>query len=375
MTRSRILAALAAVVIVAACPETILGPPEEAADTGVQPAVDGAVAGPDAADQSQDGGTSAADGGAQDTGLDAGTSAGDAASLPINFGAMTLSAGKGQVNQPLYAVHGTAADDVWAVGANGYVLHYDGTQWTEIYRNPGNNNYGVLAETGGAFVVGRSGLVLSCTVAGGCSDLGLGGQNLLAVVRDADRNLWAAGTTGISLISQSGGSWSASSVFPTVMPVNALALAGGELFGVGGPSGAASLRVAHRANQSWTAESTDTASGQGQLNGAWMSPDGALLAVGDKGETARRAPGGRWTFERPRETFSWLSVSGDAADRAYAVGDGGLMARWNGTSWSTFAPPVITPLYSIWAGRERSSGRAVYFAVGGSASTVILIGQ
>ena len=47
----------------------------------------------------------------------------------------------------LAAVHGTGWDDVWAVGDDGVVLHYDGAEWTVVEGPPGGTLYGVLARS------------------------------------------------------------------------------------------------------------------------------------------------------------------------------------------------------------------------------------
>jgi len=48
----------------------------------------------------------------------------------------------------LRAVHGTASDDVWAVGERGVVLHFDGRTWTRV-------NVGLLDELYDVFAVSR----------------------------------------------------------------------------------------------------------------------------------------------------------------------------------------------------------------------------
>ncbi len=47
------------------------------------------------------------------------------------------------------AVHGTAADDVWAVGERGLVFHFDGRAWTRV-------DVGVLEELNDVFAVSRT---------------------------------------------------------------------------------------------------------------------------------------------------------------------------------------------------------------------------
>jgi hypothetical protein len=61
------------------------------------------------------------------------------------------------VTDDLTAVYGTSASDVWAVGASGKILHFDGTSWTVMDSGTTVNLYGVFATTdGGAWVVGAA---------------------------------------------------------------------------------------------------------------------------------------------------------------------------------------------------------------------------
>jgi hypothetical protein len=43
----------------------------------------------------------------------------------------------------LYAVWGSASNDVWAVGTNGLILHWDGTQWLTVPSGTTENLYGI----------------------------------------------------------------------------------------------------------------------------------------------------------------------------------------------------------------------------------------
>lgn len=103
------------------------------------------------------GGGAGADGGAGD---DAG-----AAFDPVpctEFGWCWLGRGPGgTVGNTLFDVHGTSANDVWAVGEVGTALHFDGQQWTQVPTGTTATLTGVFARaTEDVFVVSLDGQVL-----------------------------------------------------------------------------------------------------------------------------------------------------------------------------------------------------------------------
>lgn len=55
--------------------------------------------------------------------------------------------------QDLYAVFGTRPDDVFAVGARGTVLHYDGVGWTSVPSSTPRDLFGVTGTIDGSLVV------------------------------------------------------------------------------------------------------------------------------------------------------------------------------------------------------------------------------
>ncbi len=59
------------------------------------------------------------------------------------------------------AIDGTAADNIWAVGTNGLIAHYDGQAWTEAYERPLNANHRdvFVFENGEAWITGTQGLL------------------------------------------------------------------------------------------------------------------------------------------------------------------------------------------------------------------------
>lgn len=66
-----------------------------------------------------------------------------------------------KVTTRLVALHGFAANDVWAVGDDGVALHFDGTQWTKVTSGTSQNLRAVWGATSSdVWVVGEGGIVL-----------------------------------------------------------------------------------------------------------------------------------------------------------------------------------------------------------------------
>src|SRR5207237_7668252 len=62
--------------------------------------------------------------------------------------------------QNLYSVWGTSASDVWAVGSNGTILHYNGTTWSSVASGTTNTLVGIWGSSatdvwavGGSFTI------------------------------------------------------------------------------------------------------------------------------------------------------------------------------------------------------------------------------
>jgi hypothetical protein len=66
-----------------------------------------------------------------------------------------------KVTTRLLALHGFAANDVWAVGDDGLALRFDGTQWTKVTSGTSQNLHAVWGATSNdVWVTGEGGIVL-----------------------------------------------------------------------------------------------------------------------------------------------------------------------------------------------------------------------
>ena len=114
----------------------------------------------------------------------------------------------------------------------------------------------------------------------------------------------------------------------------------------------------------WSAQSSGTFS---NLNAVWSAgPGAAVFAVGDGGTIV--AYGGAiagWQSQPSGTTSSLRGVWGTSATDVYAVGSGGKILHFDGTSWSAMSSGTAQDLNSVWG-----SSTSSVFAVG-NASTIV----
>jgi hypothetical protein len=103
-------------------------------------------------------------------------------------------------NVHLYGVSGTNDADIWAVGQDGTVLHWNGSTWQEIDLDTQANIWSVWATTGNvAYVVGNNGEAYK--IQGSLVEaIPTGVNNILYdITGTTEANLWAIGSRGIAL--------------------------------------------------------------------------------------------------------------------------------------------------------------------------------
>jgi hypothetical protein len=285
----------------------------------------------------------------------------------------------------LNGVWGSSPDRYWAVGERGLWLRWDGCEWT---RMPS-----ATLPDGGAFFGSEYGGVVGF----GADDLwavgedhldhnrtivleGAGGTRLWGASPSAlwlaDRfgtlkrfdgatvvdepnappmpeDIWGAGGD-VWVASLQGGVWRREGAGNWVQRIQTP----GSAMGVWG-TGPSDVWAVGDAIYHWDGTSTrswDNPAGGG-LNDVWVG-SGVALAVGDRGMIVRGGDGG-WTALDGGAQPVLLDVHGTRANDAWAVGLGGALVHWNGTSAMPYSrsllpPPPQTPwvpgqLTGLWA--------------------------
>lgn len=289
----------------------------------------------------------------------------------------------------LASVWGSGPSDVWAVGAAGSVLHWDGTAWTAasvgtsqalyavwgtgpndvwiasspgvIFRKAGDASGAAQWSSTPAIVEapGARGKVLRALWGTSPSDVWVGGDLFASAQSSTRWGLWRSGAD------DGAAPWTG------IAPRAVSAIWGSgpnDVWIVGGASGDAGPSSAHTNGAltesglpAWSAVDTQST---GTLHAVWGSGPSDVWAVGDFG-TIRHGGAGRprWSVVASPTTKALRGVWGSAPDDVWAVGDDGTLLHYDGVAWeaSTAAfPSGIRPrLFGVWG-----SGPSDVWAVG-----------
>jgi hypothetical protein len=245
----------------------------------------------------------------------------------------------------LRAIWGTAADDVWAVGAFGLVMHFDGRVWSED-RLPGRpglttvvgrarDDVWIAGYGAGGFTAHWSGArwtPRSIDPADGFADRGSQVAPLVAPARDGR----ALAAVGDRMFEFSPAGWR-ETTSPVANADGAIALGGiaalaagpeGDVWAVGSqnsgldPPGPAPL-VLRRVGDVWKKQ--DLALDLAAANAVWVRAADDVWVVGSNG-VILHFDGGAWTREASGTDDNLLGIHG-AGDTLWVIGAGGDVRR------------------------------------------------
>jgi hypothetical protein len=203
----------------------------------------------------------------------------------------------------LNGVWGTSSTDVFAVGENGTILHYNGAIWDSM-------DSGVLvalndvwgSSSTDVFAVGQNGVI--CHYDGtGWGEMSSGtNRHLRGVWGTASDNVYAVGYSG-TILNYDGTSWD-----------NVTSNTSTHLTGI------------------WGSCSTDVfAVGATGINGLIMHYDGA-----------------NWSESPATGHPDFLGIWGAASDNVFVVGGQGTILRYDGASWNPMTTPVTSAINGVW---------------------------
>lgn len=216
----------------------------------------------------------------------------------------------------LSGIWGTGANDIWAVGHYGVVLHWNGTSWLQIPTGITSELQAVWGRSANeVWVVGDYGKILFWNGTRFVAQTS-GTSERLQAVWGSSAAVWAAGTSG-TMLKWDGASWSA---VPTGISEN--------------------------------------------LHGLWGSAANDVWAVGTYGYACHYG-GTSWTCGREFGSYAALAVTGTSKNNAWAVTNSNQIFRWNGTSWTATvpsgAPSALAAVFAIdatnvWAAGTTGAG-------------------
>jgi len=218
----------------------------------------------------------------------------------VDWNAATSAQTSG-VTQILNGVWGSSASSIWAVGAGGTILKFDGTSWSAQASGTTQNLNGVWGSSAtSVWAVGDSGTILKFNGTSWAAQTSGTTQILYAVWGSDASNVWAVGAGG------------------TILKFNGTA---------------------------WSAQTSGTTQA---LNGVWGSSATSVWAVG-VGGTILKFNGTSWAAQTSGTTQNLNGVRGSSTTSVWSVGDAGTILKFNGTSWTAQTSGITVALDGVWA--------------------------
>jgi len=82
------------------------------------------------------------------------------------------------------------------------------------------------------------------------------------------------------------------------------------------------------------------------INAIWLDDSGQMVAVGDHGLLARYQQSG-WIVDTPLVSVTLRGVWGSGIDDVFAVGDGGVILHWDGGEWFQMSSETVEDLWAV----------------------------
>lgn len=229
-----------------------------------------------------------------------------AAGTILRYNGSVWNAVESNVQAGLNSVFGLDSQNIWAVGSNGTALRWDGTTWAVLPKPNSQILRGVWAASQtSVFAVGDSGTVANWNgTAWTLQSIGTTSQNLYSVWGASPTDVWLAGTNGRTYHFD-GSMWMRNE------PASPSSV---TLRGVSGSAG----------NNVWAVGNGGTMQ---RYTGSWMNP------------------------VSPFNGINLSSVHVLSTTAALAVGNRPWIQSWNGTAWSQLALPAtpLVDLNAVWA--------------------------
>lgn len=247
-------------------------------------------------------------------------------------------------------VSGSSWNNIFAVGMNGRIIHYDGSAWTVMGSGVTDQLNGVWSSSqDNAYAVGAFGTILHYDGSAWSTDLT--SPSLYGIWGSSSEDVFAVGERG-TILHTNGSAWSLMPSPYTNTGKGIWGASSSDVFVVGGGGG-----ILRYDGSVWSAMTSPTTN---SLNGIWGSSLNDVFAVGARG-TILHYNGATWSSMASGTTDEASGVWGSSSTDVFVTLLSGRILHYDGLSWSFVTPTVGAALNGIWG----SSSSDVY-AVGNS---------
>jgi len=227
--------------------------------------------------------------------------------------------------------------DVFAVGAAGTIVHYDGTSWTEMSQSATNNYlYGVWgSSSSNVFAVGEQGTILRyngyswARMSSPATD-----EALLSVWGSSPSNVFAVGTDG-TILHFNGTSWSVVRSDPGYTIEDVWGNTDIDAYAVQWKYPSYDAALLKYNGSVWSS----IVSGTSVVYGLWTGSPNDVFIVGEKGRISRYMDGSLIVMSYG-EDYDLEDVWGSSSSDVFAVGGvypSGTIVHYDGMSWTPMA--------------------------------------
>ncbi|MCP4104383.1 MAG: hypothetical protein GY749_02430 [Desulfobacteraceae bacterium] len=256
-------------------------------------------------------------------------------------------------------VWGSTENNVFAVGKNGAIIHYDGSAWGEMASGSYNYLRAVWGSSGNnVFAVGQGGVILHYNgtlwteMESGVT------EDLRDVWGSSGNNVFAVGEKGV-ILRYNGISW----IKAQPVTLNSLNSVWGssenDVFAAGGIWG--TVTMLHYDGEKWTQMQADSINIPYDI---WGSSGNNAFAAGNSGSVLHYT-GGTWKEMATNASQYLQGIWGSSGKDVFAVGMEGTILRYNGSDWTELVTGVSKDLYGVWGSSEND-----VFAVGNSGTII-----
>ncbi|HVN71431.1 MAG TPA: Ig-like domain-containing protein [Desulfomonilia bacterium] len=253
----------------------------------------------------------------------------------------------------IYALWGTSDNDIYAAGANGTLLHNDGTSWQPISTNTSNDLTSVWGIPSVAvFSVGDQGTIFLNDGIRWLAFTHFSVSHLNALWGTSVTNIYAVGSLG-TILFFNGTSWQdASPSTATGIDFNSIWGSAEDDIWVGCNLG----KLFHFTGLAWDTLDISSISSQDMM-AIWGSSYTDVFAAGTYGNILH-FDGTAWKAVHSTEGIDLFALWGSGSDDVFAAGKTGTVLHWDGGTWNLLTGiPSGNDINAVWG----STSGKVYF--------------
>ncbi|MFC1639220.1 WD40/YVTN/BNR-like repeat-containing protein [Gemmatimonadota bacterium] len=244
----------------------------------------------------------------------------------------------------LVSVWGTSATNVYAVGWNGTILHYDGSSWAMMTSGTTEDLWGVTGTSPiDVYAVGNNGTILYYNGTDWAAQPSGTSNALVGIWGTSPTDIFAVGSS-FEILHYNGTAWTSqpSGMSGTAWLTSVWGTSATNVYAVGGGG-----TILHYNGTQWVQQSSGTSGSDDNLSGIWGTSATNVYAVG-QGGMILHYNGTEWT-EQPSGTTSMLrGVWGRSEIDVFAMGDAGTILHYDGTSWAAMTSGITELLWGVW---------------------------